>query len=142
GCFDHEQAVAGRFRTHGFAGIDDQIEQHLLKLNRIAANRGEAVGKTSAHRDILENQVAARERQDVRDQLVDSYGLHQSLTLLEERTKVIDDISGTPVVLHDVLKNLLDLFVISRPAGEKPGSGLSVAQNCSERLIEFVCKGA
>lgn len=56
---DQEPASLGCLIRHGIAGIEDQIEEHLLELHAIAQNDGQLGIKFRLQRNSLRDQVAA-----------------------------------------------------------------------------------
>ena len=80
------QVVVG----HGFAGVDHDVQDHLLELDDVTEHAREVVGETEPQRDPLPFQVLAQEAGDFANHVVEVQRLLVDVFLPEERAQMSD----------------------------------------------------
>src|SRR4029078_8433352 len=79
---DGQPATCERGRAHRIAGIDDQIEQHLLQLYAGAEHTWQIFLETRDHLDVVCNQIRMRELEDLMHEIAEVDGLPLRIALL------------------------------------------------------------
>ena len=71
---------------HGLNGIDDQVQHHLLQLDPIALDTRQALRKLRPHRHAIVCGLRTGESNNLKDGIVDRYGVISCGHLLNECT--------------------------------------------------------
>jgi hypothetical protein len=138
---DIDVPARGRIGSHRLAGVENQIEEHLLKLNAVTHNRRHASVERDAHLDAALDKIAARDPQYIHNEFARGERLQVRLSRLEERAQSLDDFARPLVFAHDVGKNVARLGEIGRLLREQALCRLRIGENDGQRLVQLVRQG-
>ena len=135
----HEQpALGGRHRRHRVAAVHQEVEDHLLELDAVAAYGREIGRELRAHGHAVVREVASHDLQDLPHQLGDVEGIAMHLDVLQHEPQTLDHLTGAPVLIHDVLQDLACLVHVRLAPGQEALDGLSVAEDRRQGLVQLV----
>jgi hypothetical protein len=100
--------------AHGFDGVDDQVQDHLLQLGPVSLNGRQAIGRFRPHQDAVLNGFAADQLNHIADRRVDFQVLRPRWRLLDERTDPVDDFARAVAVRDNAIERLFQLLEIGR----------------------------
>ena len=133
------RAAGGRLAgLHRIAAVHHEVEQHLLQLVAVAADRRQRIGQLGGDRHVAVQQVAAHQAQRFLDHVVDVQRWCCDCSLRSiERSRWITA-SRTVVALHDVGQDLGKLVDARRALRQKALRRLRIAQDGRQRLVQLV----
>src|SRR5207249_8750310 len=99
---DREDALRAVGIEHGLQPIEDHVQDHLLDLDAITADPGQARGKLDCHRDLPKHYVVPDEVSDFGDDVVDVEGQVREIALAEQRAQSMNHVGRALVVGDDV----------------------------------------
>ena len=133
-----QHAFGGPVGAHGLAGIQKQVQHDLLQLDPIATDAWQTRCQPGVDRHASLDQLAVRQGQDFRRNVVDIERLEAPLVLLQQRAQPGDDLAGAQVVGHDVVKNLAHRGQVGRGSRQQALGGLSIAEDRCKWLVQLV----
>ena len=112
--------------VHRLAGIDDQVQQHLLELHRHQAPA--EIPAEGGRGDLSGNQLRVSQLENFRQELPDIHRLKVSIAPLEQGPQASDDLGGALVLGGDVCQNRVEFVQVGRLPLEEPSSGLALLE--------------
>ena len=100
-----EHAITVADRRHGLHPIDSEIDDHLLQLDSIAADREQARVEVEPYRDSMPKRLVLQERDRLFDDLVDVQWDHLRVDLFRELANPVNHLAGA---MARALKLLLE----------------------------------
>src|SRR6185436_7854736 len=91
---DDEGPLARRRVLHGFAGIHDEVEYHLLELDPIAVDDPHPASELPCDRNLMRDEVALRKIEHFGHDQVDVERLENRLALPKQVAQAMDDVAG------------------------------------------------
>src|SRR5580704_5948678 len=124
--------------AHGLNGIQDQVENHLLKLHSIAFDERQALREIHLHRNPVRHCFATGEFNHPADRGVDVQALFPGRRLLRKGADSVNDVTRSHAVMNEFCEHPLHLFQMGRSTLQKTQSRLSVDDRGSDRLFHFM----
>src|SRR4029077_8101840 len=118
------------------------VEQNLLKLNRVAGDRGQSPRKFNINGHVLIDQIAMDQLQDILHDFVDTERMLSHLAFFQPQAQATDDFAGALVFTYDLIKNFLDLGEVGAAVRKDTLRSLRVAEYGGERQAKLVRKRA
>ena len=138
---DHYFAAAVGDVAHRFKGIDHKIEQDLLQLNRVGLNRRQIRVQQSLHLAGMKYSIPIYHANHARYKIVQIHPLPGWSALSYHVLDASNHITGTASIRHDISEKFTKLAKIDMAAFNKALSRAGVADDCRERLIQFMGNG-
>src|SRR5262245_11195766 len=98
----------GSGRSHSLDRIHHDVQQYLLKLNRIPSYQRQVGVQFAKDIDLAINQFRMQEAQGGSDEVIQADRGRLVLALLEKAPQPMDDLAGTIIFLDDIVKYLSD----------------------------------
>ena len=93
-------------RARRFHGVDDQVKDHLLQFDPVAADERHAVGKLRPHQDAVLHRFATSKLDDFLDRRIDVHAVIAQRRFLDEIAYALDDVPRPRGVPDDALERL------------------------------------
>ena len=123
----------------GFTGIHQDVQQHLLELHAVAADRWHCFHGHQPDLDTPDEHRGAQQAHGVLDQRFDVHLHRLQMFLAKQGAQPVDDKSGMTGFGLDVGQRLANLLDVRRlPAFQEAARRLRVRQDCTERLADLV----
>ena len=95
--------------THGPNGVNDQVQHHLLQLDPVALNARQVLRKLRPHRHAIVCGLRTGESNNLKNGIVDRYGILSCGHLLDERTNSLDDLACSIPLFDNKRERVIDL---------------------------------
>jgi hypothetical protein len=135
---DRQLARTVNIGLHGFDPVHDKVDQHLLELDPIAANLGQAGRQLHSHRHGICSELAPNEGYHLPDNLIDVERNHLDFGLLRERPNPADHLASPIGVLDNPFHGTSRSIQIGRVATEPADTGVRIGDHGGKRLVDFV----
>ena len=137
---NHNTALRKGRLLHRLDRIHDQIQEHLLQMNRISRNRGEARPQICLDGGGSAEQVGMQKPQHLQDNLVDIYGAPVLLAFANEAMDAVNELSRPPRIGENIVQQLSEHFQIeiAKPMRKKSLPGRGITGDGGQRLIQLV----
>ena len=120
------------------SAVDDQVQQHLLHLDPIAADHHRQRAQFEYDFHVLDQRLASHQAHDVPDNAIEVEPLHLDVSLVDQASHAVHDLASTLIVRDNVSQNFAELDHVRIPAGNQPLSHLRVGQDRGQRLVQLV----
>src|SRR6266481_7941433 len=127
---------------HRVTSVDHQVKQNLLKLNRVAGDRGQILREFKIHGDLLIQQIATHQLQNIAYNFVDTERMLLHLAFFQQKTQAADHFGSTLVFAYNFIKNFGKLGEVGVAVREDSLASLRVEEDGAEREVKFVRKRA
>src|SRR6516225_243954 len=125
-------------RAQCFDSVDDQVEDHLLQLDPISANKWQALRALRLHRDAVLRDFATGQADDLEDRFVDVHVFFMERCFFEKRAHPADDLADSIAVSKDTIERLPGLLQIWRFFAQPAQRGSGIVDRCCDRLVDFM----
>ena len=136
--FDLQQARPVGHRTHGVRPVHGQIHDDLLQLDTIARHTWKVRGKRGLNHHRTAPQRAPGQGGDIPDRLIDVERGVIRLAMFEQIPNAHKHLAGVTARLDDTLESRFRLLEIGWGLGQPSERPVSVRDDRSERLADFV----
>ena len=133
GARSHHDAGAALAVVDGLLGVEQEVQEHLLELARVAHDRREPRGEVALDTDTRQRELVQPERQGSLDHLVEVEGRALGRALAREEEKVPDDLRHPVRLRHDHLDRPLH-----RGRDLAREQELAVADDDAQRVVQLV----
>jgi hypothetical protein len=98
---DHQFARPIRDRLHRFDAVHDQVDDHLLQLDRIAEDHGQSVRELHPQRHSVTDQLTPHQRDDLCNEVIDVERPLFGVGLFRKRTDALDHLARPFAIVDD-----------------------------------------
>ena len=136
--FDEKCPLHRKIPCHRITRVHDEVKKDLLELDAFDQDARKRFGQPGCQRHTATNKVAVSQLQDLAHVFIHVERPRRGLASAQERAEAFDDLTCTAVFVDNIADNGFQFFQIGRLRIEEKLGGLRVAENDSERLVEFV----
>src|SRR6266542_4017153 len=140
-CDNYDFTAAHRRIAHGIKGIDKEIEQDLLQLDRIAFNRRQIWLEQRLQLARAQHRITFYHVHHVHYKIVQIYPLPDLGAFFHHAANTANHFAGAASICDDINEQFAYLTEIDIPAINKTLSRAGVADNSRKRLIYFMGNG-
>ena len=134
----HQATHGGRNLAHRVAGVEQQVDEHLLQLDAVGRDARRRSRQLGTQGDALALELAVQQGQRFGHDLVQVDALERPLGRADHDTQAADDLAGALVLADDVAQDLAELLVAGLALGEEALRRLGVAENGGQRLVQLM----
>ena len=124
----------GAALRHSIFRVEEQVQEDLLQLTRVAIDEGQAGTETLFHTDVRGLHLMLEKRQSLVDDLVEVNVLELGSAGAREIQQAVDDLRSTEGLVRDLLQQGRALLITLKLLGEH----LRVRRDNRQRRIDFM----
>ncbi len=141
GARDHPDPGVAAGGGAGLNGVEREVQDDLPQLQVIAVHDRQVGLELGDDRHTGQRRLVREEADDVVRHRVDVHRRPVEVVFLEQTPHALNHFAGAPVLLDDLLEDLPDLGRVRMRCRDQPASGLRVAEDGGQRLVQLVCDG-